>query len=157
MTDQYRLFSDFDVYYKETVMSRINYSNNPTDCNYSFCDEKENIPPNQDELTRILKRHYHLHLKNAHTMRQQASQIERMQIALTSIQRQLSQNHSISTISHYASGHSAYHQQSIEFFPNKHTSRGKSKGSSSKSNSNGSYYRHSKPQQSSRQSSTNKS
>lgn len=104
-------------------MSRINYSKNAhTDCNYSFCEDQENLCPNPlDDLSRVLKRHYQLHLKNAHTIKQQASQIHRMQQAILNIESKLtghshhynSQHHqnSISSISKKES--SSYYQQSI--------------------------------------------
>lgn len=114
-------------------MNRINYSKNVslTDCNYSFCEDKENLSPNAlDDLTRILKRHYQLHLKNAHTIRQQASQIQRMQAAIVSIESKLSCN-SHNTISSISKRESNY-QQSTEYFPNKPTTNKRNRSASSR-------------------------
>jgi hypothetical protein len=76
-------------------MYRAKYDKNTnrTDCNYSFCEEKENINPNSnspvDDITRILNMHYHLHLKNAQTIRKQAAQMQRMQAAIQGIEGKL--------------------------------------------------------------------
>jgi hypothetical protein len=101
-------------------MSRINYSRN-SQTDYSFCEDKENLCPNPlQELSKVLKRHYQLHLKNAHTIRQQASQIHRMQQAITTIQSKLTGRHanSISSIS----GRDSHYHHSIEYFPRQPTS-----------------------------------
>jgi hypothetical protein len=102
-----------------------------TDCNYSFCEDKENLHPNPiEDITRILNRHYQLHLKNAHTIRKQAAQIQRMQTAILSIEGKLSLGRPQKSISSISKRES-HCQQSIESFPS-HPGKQRSGSASSK-------------------------